>query len=197
LVAEIRLATVADAAQIQAIYEPIVLETAISFELVPPTVEEFQGRITRTLEKTPWLVCEIDGQVAGYSYAGQYRAREAYQWSAEVTVYVNPQFYQRGVGRAMYISLFEILRLQGFRMAFAAIVLPNDPSIALHKSVGFSAIGEFKSVGYKLGEWQDMGWWQLDLLPTELKPASHTSLPEVENSGQFRRAIKAGLAELH
>jgi phosphinothricin acetyltransferase len=97
----------------------------------------------------------------------------------------------------MYISLFEILRLQGFRMAFAAIVLPNDPSIALHKSVGFSAIGEFKSVGYKLGEWQDMGWWQLDLLPTELKPASHTSLPEVENSDQFRRAIKAGLAELH
>ena len=83
---EIRLATIDDAAEIQAIYEPIVLETAVSFELVPPTVEEFQERITRTLEKTPWLTCEIDGAVAGCTYAGQHRAREAYQGSVEVTV---------------------------------------------------------------------------------------------------------------
>ena len=79
---EIRLATIDDAAEIQAIYEPIVLETAISFELVPPTVEEFQERITRTLEKTPWLMCEIDGAVAGYTYAGQHRAGEVQRWVA-------------------------------------------------------------------------------------------------------------------
>jgi len=92
---EVRLATIDDAAEIQAIYEPIVLETAVSFELVPPTVEEFQERITRTLEKTPRLMCEIDGAVAGCTYAGQHRAREAYQGSVEVTVCLNP-LYQSG-----------------------------------------------------------------------------------------------------
>jgi phosphinothricin acetyltransferase len=196
LAIDIRLATIDDAAQIQAIYEPIVLETAISFELVPPTVEEFQDRITRTLEKMPWLVCDIDRVVAGYAYAGQFRPREAYQWSAEVTVYVNPEFHRRGVGKAIYTSLFQCLRLQGYRSAYGGIALPNEASIALHESLGFTHIGTYKAVGYKLGEWRDVGWWQLEVQPTDGSPSAPIALPEAKNTEYFGRALSSGLAEV-
>ena len=182
---EIRLATIDDAAEIQAIYEPIVLETAISFELVPPTVEEFQERITRTLEKTPWLMCEIDGAVAGYTYAGQHRAGEAYQWSVEVTVYVNPLYHRRGVGKAIYTALLACLRLQGYRGAYGGILLPNEASIALHESLGFT-----------LGESRDVGWWQSEVQPSNNNPIAPIALPEIKNTENFRHALDSGLAEL-
>ena len=153
---EIRLATIDDAAEIQAIYEPIVLETAVSFELVPPTVEEFQERITRTLEKTPWLMCEIDGAVAGCTYAGQHRAREACQGSVEVTVCLNPLYHRRGVGKAIYTALFACLRLQGYRSAYRGIVLPNEVSIAPHESLGFTLIG-YKIRGIQAGRMTGCG----------------------------------------
>jgi phosphinothricin acetyltransferase len=196
LATDIRLAAIDDAAQIQAIYEPIVLETAISFELVPPTVAEFQDRISRTLEKTPWLVCDIDGVVAGYAYAGQFRPREAYQWSAEVTVYVNPEFHRRGVGKATYTSLFQCLRIQGYRSAYGGIALPNEASIALHESLGFTHVGTFHAVGFKLGEWRDVGWWQLEVQPAQASPTAPIALPEAKNTEYFRRALSSGLAEL-
>ena len=182
---EVRLATIDDAAEIQAIYEPIVLETAVSFELVPPTVEEFQERITRTLEKTPRLMCEIDGAVAGCTYAGQHRAREAYQGSVEVTVCLNPLYQRRGVGKAIYTALFACLRLQGYRSAYRGIVLPNEFSIAPHESLGF-----------KLGEWQDVGWWQSEVLLSNNNPIAPIALPEIKNTENFRHALDSGLAEL-
>ena len=138
---EVRLATIDDAAEIQAIYEPIVLETAVSFELVPPTVEEVLERFTRTLEKTPWLMCEIDGSVAVCTYAGQHRAREAYQGSVEVTVCPTPLYHRRGVGKAIYTALIACLRLQGYRSAYRGIAIPNEVSIAPHESLGFTLIG--------------------------------------------------------
>ena len=110
---EIRLATEADAEDMLAIYTPVVLETAISFELEPPSVDEFRSRIRSTLTRTPWLVCEINGEVAGYAYAGPLRTRAAYQWSVEVTVYVHADYRRHGVGSAVYTSLFSCLRHQG------------------------------------------------------------------------------------
>lgn len=193
---EIRLATIDDAAEIQAIYEPIVLETAVSFELVPPTVEEFQERITRTLEKTPWLMCEIDGAVAGCAYAGQHRAREAYQGSVEVTVCLNPLYHRRGVGKAIYTALFACLRLQGNRSAYRGIVLPNEASIALHDSLGLTLIEVYKSAGFKLGEWRDVGWWQPETQPSNNNPIASIALPEIKNTENFRHALDSGLAEL-
>ena len=134
---DIRLATEADAKAMLAIYAPVVRKTAISFELHLPSVDEFRSRVRSTLERAPWLVCEIGGYVAGYAYAGPLRTREAYQWSVEVTVYVHPDYRRHGVGSAVYTSLFECLRFQGYLNAYGGIALPNPGSISLHESMGF------------------------------------------------------------
>ena len=141
---QIRLATSDDAPQIQAIYAPIVRDTFISFEKVVPTVDEIAGRITKTLQQYPYLVCDIDGQIAGYAYASSFRSREAYQWTAEVTAYIHPDFHRRGIGHGLYTSLFAILREQGYFNAVSVIALPNPASVGLHEAMGFQKIGVFK-----------------------------------------------------
>src|SRR5262249_40805835 len=108
----------------------------------------------------PWLVCGIDGKVAGYAYATLHRARTAYQWSVDTSVYVHDGYWRRGVGRALYLSLFAILSAQGFFNAYAGIALPNAASVGLHESLGFTPVGTYRRVGYKLGSWHDVGWWQ-------------------------------------
>ncbi|MCE2457051.1 MAG: N-acetyltransferase [Dehalococcoidia bacterium] len=193
---KIRLATEADAEGMLAIYTSIVLETAISFELDPPSVDEFQSRIRSTLTRTPWLVCEIDGEVAGYAYAGSLRTRAAYQWSVEVTVYVNANYRRLGVGSAVYTSLFNCLRFQGYWNAYAAITLPNAGSVGLHEGMGFFRIGTYYNVGYKFGTWHDVGWWQseLGLLPQE--PVTPVLLPNMRDTDEFQERISTGLASL-
>ncbi len=192
----IRLATEADAEAMLAIYAPVVLETAISFELEPPSVEEFRSRIRSTLERTPWLVCEIDGAVAGYAYAGPFKARAAYQWSVEVTVYVSADYRRLGVGSAVYTSLFDCLRLQGFKNAHGGIALPNPGSVGLHESMGFFHTGTYRNVGYKLGAWHDVGWWQLELSSPTGAPNAPRLLPEVRETDEFRTRLSNGLREL-
>ncbi len=159
----IRPATPADAAAIQAIYAPIVAETAISFEEITPTVAEMAARIESISASHVYLTAEADGRVLGYAYASQHRPRAAYRTSAEVTVYVDPAAQGRGVGRALYRALLPAAAAKGYHAAFAAITLPNAPSIALHESVGFAYLGVFKQVGRKFGEWRDVGWWQRPL----------------------------------
>src|SRR5213593_2199180 len=133
MAAVIRLAGEADAEAVQAIYAPYVRDTAISFETEPPTVEEMGRRIRSVLEHAPWLVCERDGVVIGYAYAGRFHARAAYQWTVEVTVYVHRAHHRAGVGRALYTALLDALRLQGFRVAVGIIALPNPGSVELHE----------------------------------------------------------------
>lgn len=159
----IRLARPDDARAIAAIYEPAVTESAVSFETDPPDAAEMRRRIERTLPDHPWLVCERDGEVAGYAYAGSHRVRAAYRWSVDVSAYVHPDHRRQGVGRGLYESLFEILRLQGFVNAYAGIALPNPASVGLHESMGFEPIGVYEGVGYKHGAWRDVGWWHLAL----------------------------------
>ena len=140
MTAMIRLATLDDASGVQAIYAPIVRETAISFELEPPTVAEMEQRIVKTLEHLPWLVCERRGNILGYVYASQHRTRAAYQWSVDVSVYVHPNARRLGVGQALYRSLFALLALQGFYNAYAGITLPN-PARRCPFEPGCSGIG--------------------------------------------------------
>ena len=157
----IRVATPADAAAIAAIYAPIVANTSISFELAPPTVDETRERIAKTLRELPWLVSVDDqGAVNGYVYAGKHRERPAYQWSVDVTAYVREDSRGTGIGTRLYLALFEELALLGYFQAFAGIALPNESSVALHESVGFEPIGVYRQVGFKLGAWHDVGWWQ-------------------------------------
>ena len=152
--------TTADAPDIHAIYAPIVRNTPISFETEPPTVAEIERRITATLPRYPYLVAESDGRFAGYAYASEHRARLAYQTSADVTVYVSDQTRGRGIGRALYEALLPDLAGRGFHLATAGITLPNAASVALHEAVGFTKAGVFTEVGYKLGAFHDVGWWQ-------------------------------------
>ena len=189
----IRLAKPGDAAAIQSIYTPTVAETAVSFELEPPSVEEMRRRIETTLLTLPWVVYDSDG-VVGYAYAGLFRSRPAYQWTVEVTVYVHPAHRGMGVGRALYTSLFECLRVQGYRTALAVIALPNPASVALHERLEFRPIGVFHNVGYKLGTWHDVGWWEISLQSPPNPPLRPRTLPEVVDTDAWRAALTKGMA---
>jgi L-amino acid N-acyltransferase YncA len=154
-----------DSAACAEIYSRFVRETAISFEAEPPSVTEMARRITGTSSRYPWLVAELDGAVAGYAYASAFRERAAYRWAVEVTVYVDGSHHRRGIGRALYESLFERLAAQGFRMACGGITLPNPASVALHESVGFEPVGVYRAIGWKFGRWHDVAWYQRALRP--------------------------------
>jgi L-amino acid N-acyltransferase YncA len=156
----IRAAVEADAPALLAVYRPFVEETAVSFETVAPTVEEFGARIAKAVAGWQWLVAERDGQCIGYAYGSSHRERLAYRWSVEVSAYVHPRHHREGVGRALYLQLFEELAVKGFCNAYAGITLPNGGSVALHRSVGFEPIGVFKAVGRKFGKWHDVAWFQ-------------------------------------
>ncbi|MEE8146140.1 MAG: arsinothricin resistance N-acetyltransferase ArsN1 family B [Longimicrobiales bacterium] len=159
----IRIAAESDAPQIAGIYRSIVTDTAISFEEAPPSADEIARRIGSTLESHPWLVCDRDGRIAGYAYATVFRTRPAYQWSVEVSAYTDREARRSGVARALYTSLFAILGRQGFVSAYAGIALPNEGSVGLHEALGFEPLGVYCNVGFKLGRWHDVGWWQLAL----------------------------------
>jgi L-amino acid N-acyltransferase YncA len=147
-----------------------VRETAISFELEPPTAREIRRRIRESGVKTPWLVIVDGSRVKGYAYASPFRGRPAYRFTVEVTVYVDAAHRGQGVARALYGSLLEALRADGYRRAVAGIALPNPASVALHESFGFAPVGVFRKVGWKLGRWHDVGFWQLDLPRVRKQP---------------------------
>jgi len=159
----IRIADPQDAEAILRIYGPAVRETAASFEMEVPGIDAMAARISTVLERYPWLVFQTDSHILGYAYAGPHRSRAAYQWSVEVSVYVEETARRAGVARALYRKLVQVLTGQGYVNAFAVIALPNPPSVALHESFGFSRIGVCRNAGYKLGRWHDVGFWQLEL----------------------------------
>ena len=175
----VRIAQPSDAAALAAIYAPHVERSATSFELDAPSAEDMAGRIQKTLERYPWLVAEVDGEVAGYAYATEHRTRRAYQWGVGVSVYVDDKVQGRGVGRTLYTRLFELLRWQGFYTAYAAITLPNPASVGLHEAFGFVAVGVFPNAGFKLGAWHDVGWWRFVLQPVIADPSPPTPFPNL------------------
>ena len=193
MTAIIRLATTHDAPGVQAIYAPVVRETAISFEWEPPTVDDMEKRISEVGERMPWLVCEHRGEMLGYAYASPHRLRAAYQWSVDVSVYIDAQARRSGVGRGLYRSLFALLTLQGFYQAYAGITLPNSASVGLHESLGFAPVGVYRAVGYKLGTWHDVGWWQLALRPHSAVPAPPLNLPAIRDDTSWDAMLAAGV----
>jgi len=193
----IRMAESEDAEDLLAIYAPIVEKTAVSFELITPTISEFEQRILNTLKTHPWLVCENDDEIMGYAYAGAHRSRGAYAWCVEPSVYTNPQYRRMGVARALYRSLHEILKIQGYYNAYAGTTLPNEASVALHQSIGFESVGTFRAVGYKFGKWHDVAWWQLRLRNERPKDVKPPTVPaELEGSEVWEKAIRKGIDQL-
>jgi L-amino acid N-acyltransferase YncA len=164
----IRSATSKDAAACAAIYAPYVVETAISFEEAPPPAEQMAERIAAA---HAWLVAESgDGAVAGYAYGSPHAERAAYRWTADVAIYLAPAHHRRGLGRALYEELFARLRDGGLCMLCAGVTLPNPASERLHLALGFEEVGTYRRIGYKLGAWHDVRWYQLDLRPGEHRP---------------------------
>jgi L-amino acid N-acyltransferase YncA len=188
----IRLATEGDARAMARIYAPIVSGTAISFELVAPSEAQMAARVGSTLAYAPWLVAQGATGVWGFAYASRHAERAAYQWSVNVSVYVDDHWRRRGVGRALYTSLLALLRLQGFYAAHAGITLPNPGSVGLHEGLGFQPVGVYRSVGYKLGSWHDVGWWQLALRERTGEPTTLLSLAEARRAVGFEEALAAG-----
>ena len=160
----IRTATRCDAIRLLEIYSPVVNHSAISFELVPPTIEEFADRIESALLSHEWLVAELSDAILGYAYATPHRSREAYKYAVETSVYVCSENQGKQVGTSLYEQLLPRLSALGFHTAVAGIALPNDSSIALHKKVGFEKVGVFKEIGYKNDTWHDVSWWQRSLV---------------------------------
>lgn len=163
----IRPATVADVDSMLEIYAPLVHESIATFETEPPTPEDFKNRIR---DSQIWLVSEVGRRIAGYAYASWLNERAAYRWSVAVSVYVHPDNQRSGVGRALTTELLAQLTTNGFVNAFAGVALPNDGSVRLFESLGFERIALQKEVGFKLGRWIDVGWWQKHLRDRPTNP---------------------------
>jgi phosphinothricin acetyltransferase len=179
----IRVATADDSESILKIYAPYIENTSYTFETEVPSIDSFKTRISAYLENWPWLICEIDGVIAGYAYGARHRERVAYQWSLESSVYIHDEYQGRGVARALYTALISILRLQGFRNLYAVINLPNDKSVSFHEKLGFEYFATYKNVGYKLGRWKNVGWWQLQLNEYSMEPESPAKFSEIKMKG--------------
>ena len=193
----IRLAEKRDVAGILEIYAPFILETAVTFEETVPDEASFWERIQGIMAELPYLVCEIDGRIAGYAYASGYRSRASYRWSKEVSVYIHPDFQRRRVAHALYTSLNELVRYQGIADLLAIITMPNESSVAFHEYFGYTKCGEFSKVGYKIDQWQNVGWFEL-FLQDETKAPKDRILPLSEITGLpiFQEAIRKGLDKL-
>jgi L-amino acid N-acyltransferase YncA len=178
----IRVADKRDARAIAEIYAPAITEGVISFELSPPDAQEMLRRIVAIQRQYPWLVYEESETVLGYVYASVHNERAAYRWSVDVTAYIRHDAHRRGIGRALYTALFEILVLQGYRAACAGITLPNTASVQLHAAMGFKEVGVYHDVGYKFGKWHDVGWYERSLAAHVLEPPEPVPFSELATS---------------
>lgn len=172
--ARIRIARRSDAAAVRDVYAPFCESSAVTFEESPPSEAEMADRIGSTLETHPWLVCEVEGAVVGYAYAGRLRNRRAYEWVVELSVYVAESARRSGVGRALYESLFATLERQGFLEAYAVTTLPNPSTVRFHERLGFERVVDFPAMGYTQGEWHDVCWWRRSIAEKSAAPDQPT-----------------------
>ncbi|WP_330631185.1 GNAT family N-acetyltransferase [Halocatena halophila] len=170
-----------DAGAIADIYAPFVESSHVTFETTPPDATEMAGRIERTTERYPWLVCELDEDILGYAYASSFHERTAYQWTATVSVYVSPPAQRQGIAQQLYAALFSVLERQGVRSAIAIIALPNPESVAFHEQMGFERVASFENVGYKHGTWHDVGHWQRTIRTQTDDPEPFVPVSELES----------------
>jgi L-amino acid N-acyltransferase YncA len=156
------LATDADA--LTRIYNHYVLETTVSFEERAISASEMAPRIADVQAAgLPWFVAQQDGRLIGYAYATRWKARSAYRFSVETSVYLAPGTEGKGMGTSLYRRLISDLKERGIHLAIGGIALPNPASIALHEKLGFRKVAHFSEVGYKFGTWVDVGYWQLTM----------------------------------
>ena len=166
----LRQARVSDAPALLAIYAPYVEETAISFEEPAPTLAEFTARVAGICAEYPYLVAEENGRIVGYAYAHRHKERAAYGWNAELSVYLAPAAQGKGLGKALYGALMAILARQNVRNVYGCVTMPNEKSVALHRSLGFTDAGVWHASGFKHGKWRDVAWFEKTIAPLSVPP---------------------------
>ncbi len=183
----IRVAKLDDAEAILSIYTPFIENSIVTAEEVVPSVSEFRDRMANILKDFPWLVCcDDDGNILGYTYASRHQQRSAYRYSVNLSIYVNPKYQRNHVATKLYSCLFEMLRRQGYKNAFAAVIIPNPKSAAFHHSLGFRPAAVFSKVTYKLGHWNDMEWFQYPLSVYDDTPEAIIPFSEFCDSKDFK-----------
>lgn len=153
---KIRMATLEDSDDIQAIYEPYILNTAITFEYEPVSATVFKKRMAEVMEEFPWLVYELEGKVVGYAYCHRFKERAAFDWDCECSVYIDENYHRRGIATTLYNKLFELVKKQGYYNIYTLINNSHTSSIELHKAFGFTKEGVYEKTGYKMGQWWDL-----------------------------------------
>jgi len=176
----IRMANELDAEEILAIYAPYVIHTAITFEYEVPTVEEFKGRIKKTLTRFPYLVAIKQGYIIGYAYASSFKERAAYDWAVETSIYIKKECKGSGIGKKLYLALEEILKKQNIMNLNACIAYPNPESIGFHEHLGYKTVGHFTKCGYKFDKWYDMIWMEKIIGEHNVPPKSVIPITELE-----------------
>ena len=191
--ANIRLATTGDADAVAAIYAPYCEGSAVSFEQVAPTAEEMAQRMANVLTRRPWIVLEDAEAVVGYAYAAPHNDRWAYRWSVNTAIYIRRTHQRRGAGRALYTTLFDLLRHLGYYTAVAGITMPNPASAGLHEAMGFALVGVYRDIGYKLGAWRDVAWYQAAIQPLPLEPGEPRAIDVLDGTPEWDDAARRGL----
>lgn len=175
----IRFVRGGDTAEILNIYAEYIEETAITFEYTVPTVAEFDSRIREITEFYPYLVYLYGGKIVGYAYAHRHMERAAYQWNAELSVYVESAYLRFGIGKALYTAIIEILGLQNIRNIYGLVTLPNINSEKLHECFGFEKLGVYKKTGYKFGKWYDVALFGKSISTHESDPKLPISIKQI------------------
>lgn len=191
----IRIAAPHDAASIADLYQYYVVHTGANFEITPPGIAEMESRIQSANGFGAWIVDDAGDEgvggaegIRGYAYGTRFRARDAYNWAVEVSIYMRHGRTGRGAGRRLYSTLLDILTIQGFSTAIAVIATPNDESIAFHQKLGFTHAGTLQQCGFKSGIWRDTQWWQRDLAPRTANPQPPLSAGAILRSPAARPA---------
>lgn len=174
----VRLASPDDSAEVLRMYAHYI-STPITFECELPTEQVFAQRMADICQFYPYLVCEEEGALIAYAYAHRYKERQAYQWNAELSIYVHPNFLSKGLGKKLYTQLMALLRLQGIKTAYACVTTPNAKSEALHASLGFQKVGTYHQAGYKAEAWHNVTWYEKALAPYTESPQAPVPLSHI------------------
>ena len=166
----IRRATLEDVPAILEIYKPYILHTAITFEYDVPTLEVFKERFLTITREFPWLVWEENGTVLGYAYAERPFVRAAYQWAADLAIYLAPEAQGKGIGRKLYNAVEDLIRRQGYFLCYGVVTSANERSCAFHEAMGYKKAAVFENCGFKFGNWYGTIWYEKRL--QEGKPSA-------------------------
>ncbi len=177
---KIRLANIEDTFQILSIYSQYI-DTSITFEYTLPTLEAFKNRIENIIEKYPYLVCEDENnQIIGYCYANKFLEREAYNWSCELSIYLDKNNINKGIGKKLCCIIIDILKYQGIKNVYSKVTVPNTKSEKLHYSLGFNLIGSYNNIGYKNGKWHSVRLFEKELLSDYNNPKAIIPIKEID-----------------